>query len=375
MHLFSSSLHLPDDVAWKASYGYSPDIAGVLIAAYTSIRRGKGNVYGYLQAISLAVSSVKARMSRRQRLHLYFILAAGAGAGNWYNEALYWIDRAIPLAIQIEDTAAVLELLSLRMSFNRALLKLADAIEDCRACLEQLDAQREALGVDDPAARLHTHAQLATFAYFTGQPLLAESHLADARALASRVYEPHYDSATAEWVQAHLYRIYGEPERALRHVLGFYDDYINEALAVSRDRLEFFVADVALDWAEKLRSGTDRDAFLALSLPHLEMAERLAEESNDSPGQGLARLARIHYNRLSAANVERIARLEEVIHLGYEIDDVAIKAQAYTALGDEFAACRERESALNCYRTTLDILTHSQVGVLGISAKRALRRN
>lgn len=374
MHLFSSSLHAPDDAAWQASYGYSSDIANVLVAAYTAVRRGRGRLDGYLRAIALAMPSVKARMSRRQRMHLYFILATSAAANNWYDEALYWVDRAIALAIQLEDIAAELELLSLRASCNRALLKFVDAIEDCRDSLGQLDAQYEALGVDDPSARLQTHAQLATFGFFTAQPDLATLHLAEARALTPRVPHGQFESATAEWVQAHLYRTYGEYERALRHLLGIYDDYIREATIVSRERMEIFVADVALDWAEKLSPGTDRNAFLALCHAHLETAERLAHENDDQPGQGLAQLARIHYNRLSGANVERIARLEDVIHLGYTLDDVAIKAQAYTALGDEYAAIGERESALGCYRKTLDVLEYSQVTVLGTVAMRALWR-
>lgn len=372
MHLFSSSLHTPDDAAWKASYGYSSDIAGVLIAAYTAVRRGRGHLDGYLRAIALAMPSVKARMSRRQRMHLYFILATSAAANNWYDEALYWLDRALALAIHLEDIAAELELLSLRASFNRALLRLVDAIEDCRDSLGRLDAQFEALGVDDPSARLQTHAQLAMFAYFTSQPDLARLHLAEARALTPQVPNGQFESATAEWVQAHLYCTHGEYERALRHLLGIYDDYIEEATIVSRERLEIFIADVTLDWAEKLRPGSDRDAFLALSHAHLETAERLASESHDQPGQGLTQLARVHYNRLTGANAERIARLEEVIHLGYTLDDVAITAQAYTALGDEYAAIQERESSLGCYRKTLDVLEHSQVAVLGTTARRAL---
>lgn len=372
MYLFSSSLHIPDDAAWKDSHGYSPDIAGVLVAAYRAIARGKGAVRGYSQALSVALPSVKARMSRRQRLHLYFILATGAAAGAWYHEALYWIDRAIPLALQLEDSAAELELISLRISLNRAILHLVDAIEDCEYSLERLDALHDAIGIDDPAARLQTHAQLATFAYFTGQQFLAERHLLEARALAPRVHEPHYDSAAAEWVQAHLYRTYGEPERALRHVLGLYEAYIAEAHTISQDRLEFFIAEVAMDWAEKLPPGSDRDALLALSRPHLERSERLADESYDMPGQGLATLARVRFNRLSGANAQRVVSLEAVLHLGYSLDDVAIKAQAYTALGDEFAALDEGESARNCYRKTLDALEYSQVAVLGLPASRAL---
>ena len=227
--------------------------------------------------------------------------------------------------------------------------------------------------MDDSAARLQTVAQLATYAYFAGQPLLAEGCIRETRTLAAQVPHEDFDLASAEWVQAHLYRTYGEPERALRHALSFYNDYIREASDVSRDRLEFFLAEAALDWADMLPPGTDSDALVSLSLPHLQSAERLARESVDNPGQGLAQLARARYDRLSGGgNMQRLAALEAVAQLGTELGDIAIVAQAYTALGDEFAARQESASSLTCYHTTLDVLKGSQVAVLANPARRAL---
>jgi hypothetical protein len=372
MYVFTSSLHHPDDEDWKSSHGYSSAIAGVLTDAYRFIQLGNGAVQAFERAAAITEAHVKSRMSRRQRLHLYFILATAYAACDCFDEALGWIDRAIALAIQLKDVAAHCQLLSLRASVNRALLLFMDAINDRCTCLDLLDIQHAVLGVDDSAPRLQTYAQLATYAYFAGQPLLAEQSLEETRRLA--VHTPHedFDLASAEWVQAHLYHTYGEPERALHHVLAFYDQYISEASAISQDRFEFFIAEVTLDWARKLPPGTDRDALLALSLPHLETAEQLARESQDRPGQGLAQLARAHYRRLSGANAERIAGIEAVLRLGAELDDVAVVAQAYTALGDEFASSNDTASSLNCYQNTLHVLAGSQVNVLAIPARRAL---
>jgi hypothetical protein len=373
VYTFSSSLHTPDDTTWKASLGYSPTIAGALCDAYNVIRRGMGSVNAFEHAAAIVAPHLKARMSQRQRLRLYFVQTVTCAACDRFEDAIDWTDWGIDLAAQLDDMAAQCELLALRASCNRALLRFLDAISDRCSCLDLLDIQRDAGQVDDSAAELQTVAQLATYAYFAGQPLLAEGCIRKTRSLAAQVPHEDFDLASAEWVQAHLYRTYGEPERALHHALSFYNDYIREASDVSRDRLEFFLAETALDWADTLPPGTDRDALVSLSLPHLQSAERLAQESLDNPGQGLAQLARAHYDRLSGGgHMQRVAALEAVVRLGTELGDIAIVAQAYTALGDEFAARQESVSSLTCYHTTLDVLKGSQVAVLANPARRAL---
>lgn len=42
-------------------------------------------------------------------------------------------------------------------------------------------------------------------------------------------------------------------------------------------------------------------------------------------------------------------------------DDIALVAQTYMMLGNEFRARDERESGLYCYRAALDVLKHSEV--------------
>jgi tetratricopeptide (TPR) repeat protein len=375
MFTFASSLHHPDDPSWSQEFGYSIVARGILINAYVHIRDSKGGLSGFLRAASIVNPIVKSRMSYRQRLHAYYILTTAYAAGGWFDEALCWMDRAIMLALRLVDIKAQLELFAMRASISRALLRFEDAISDRKECLDLLDFHGDIFGMNSSLARLHTHSQIATYAYFLCQPELAKCALAQARALAACAHHGDFDLASAEWVQAHLYRTSGRPERALSHTLGFYSDYIGTASTVSRDRLEFFVAKTALEWASKLTVSSDRRAILTLALAHLNAAERLSHESLDRSGQCLANLARVHYNRLSdKPATNRIAQIESVIRIGAELGDVAVTAQAYTELADEYLWQEELESAIGCYRKTLDVLAGSQVTVLGVPARRALLR-
>jgi hypothetical protein len=372
MYSFASSLHCPDHVRWQDSRDYSSSVAEALVEAYQLIRSDKGQVQAFSHAAVILSPLTAAHMSARQRMHVCFILATATAACDEYELALAWLDEALSLASQLKDIDAQCELFWLRASFNRALLRYVDAIGDSCTCLDLLDVQREILGSEDSEARLHTYARLSAYAFFVGQPRLAERSLEEVRRLAAQSTHQRYDVAFAECTQAHLYNIYGQPERALSHILSFYDDYIREATPISRDRFETLLVQVSLAWADKLSQGTYREAVLALALPHLQMAERVAKQTQDIPGQGLAQLSRIHYQRLTGANVRRISSLEAVLRLGAELGDVALLAQAYTILGDDLVFSGNVQSSLNCYRSALRTLEGSQVNVYATIARRAL---
>jgi hypothetical protein len=128
-----------------------------------------------------------------------------------------------------------------------------------------------------------------------------------------------------------------------------------------------------LQLAVTLPAGSDRYALLELARPHIERAERLAKAAEDKPGQGLTQIVRAQYARLHGSSTDRVASIEAVIRFARDIDDVAVLAQARTALGDEYAARGEIESALTCYRATVEVVAASEVPVLAVPAQRALR--
>lgn len=374
MHVILSSLHRPDDSTWHNEYGYSPVMAHVLGQSYARIKRPPITANAFYEAGIMVLPYLKARMSFRQRMQLYFILAVAHAADNEYADARNCTDRALAIALRLEETADQVELLTLRASLNRAMLRFDEAVVDLRDRLDILDRQRDITGLDDTAIRLETFAHLGTYAFYMAKADVAERAIAEARALAPLVRDGQFAAATNEWVQAHLYRTQGKVERALFHILAIQDDYMSGANPVSQDRLEFFIADTALDWAGRLPPGSDRQAFIALAHPHLNNAERLAKDNADLPGQGLARLGRVRYSRLSRTMHDRIASIEWVIKLAKSQHDEGLLAQALTTLGDELADMGDMESSINAYRATLAALEGTQVPVLALPAQRALRR-
>ncbi len=372
--MLTCSLTRADDETWHDEPGYSLVLRQVLLHAYALVQAGRGQVSAYLRASLLLAPWREASMSLRQRMRLYFLFAMAQAAAGQYPLALFWIDEALPLAFALAAEGDQAELLFQRAAMNRAALFLREAAEDLRDYLALLDVSHDRLGIDDPAARLRALPHLATYEYFSAEFEAAEHHIAAARSLIPQVPGSTFEAAATEWVQADLDLLRGQPERALRPALSILEVYNREATPVSQERAEIFVAHTTLQLAATLPESSDRHALLQVARPHLERAEQLARQAKDRPGQGLTQLVRAHYTRLSGSISDRVATIEAVIRFARDIDDVAVLAQARTALGDEFAARGEIESALTCYRATVEVLAASEVPVLAVPAHRALRR-
>ncbi|HEX4713702.1 MAG TPA: hypothetical protein VH164_02115, partial [Ktedonobacteraceae bacterium] len=347
--MLTSSLTTVDDETWHDEPGYSDALHQLLVRAYALVKAGRGQVGAYLRASLLLEPWREASMSLRQRMRLYFLFALAQAAAGQYQLALFWIDEALPIAFALAAEGDQAELLFQRAAMNRAVLFLREAAADLRDYLAILDLAHDR-GVDDPAARLRALPNLATYEYFSADFAAAEQHIAAARTLIAQVPNAPFEAATTTWVQADLDLLRGQPERALRPALAILEVYNREATPVSQERAEIFVAQVALQLAVTLPAGSDRYALLELARPHLERAEQLAYAAADKPGQGLTRLVRAQYARLSRRSSDCIASIEAVIRFGHDINDVAIVAMAHTALGEEYAARGEIESALSCYR-------------------------
>ncbi len=371
--MIGRSLWRGDDEAWHDEPGYSQPVGQDLTRAYTLVRKGRGQVGAYLRASLLLEPWREQPMSLRQRMHLYFLFAMAQAAAGQHQYALFWIDEALPLAFALAADSDQAELLFHRAALNRAELFLREAAEDLRDYLAIVADTCDRTGIDDPAARLRALPHLATYEYFIAEFDAAEQHVAAARALIPQVANTTFEAATTEWVQANLDRLRGQPERALRPTLQIAQVYAQRATPVSQERAELFVAQTALELAGTLPGGSDRNAMIELARPHLERGEQLAQESEDKPGQGLAQLVRAQYFRLARSNSDQVAAIEAVIRLARDIEDVAVLAQAHTALGDEFAARDELEAALACYRETVAVVAGSEVPVLAVPAQRALR--
>lgn len=371
--MFDCSLQYPDEPWWADEEDYSSNVGILLTEAYATIERGNRTADAYRRAKELLDHWRDESMSRRQRMHVYYVIALANDAIGHNDEGLAWIDRALSLSLDLRSDYDQGELLSRRASMNRSGLFLASAAEDARDCLAIIDEHEGDLTTTEiNAARIQLLPQLAMYEFFIADFDATKLHIAEARKLIAQTPDMALAAAANEWVQANLDRLNRRPELALRPSIQICEIYAREGSAISRERAEILLAQSGLEFAESLPPGTDRHAMVALALPHIEQAEVLASMTFDKPGQALCELLRAHYDRLTGSNSNRVSRIAHVIQFADDIYDIAVSAQAHIMLGHEFAALGEIERAKICYQSTLDLVSGSEVPALGIPAQRAL---
>ena len=371
--MFQCSLLYPDEPWWADEENYNTYIALLLIKAYRKIEEHHASAEAYRQAMDIVGHMRDENMSRRQRMHIYYLIARANDVIGYSSQGIDWIDRTLPLAIELDSDYDRGELLFYRASMNRSALFLARAAEDARDCLAVIDEHDDDLSAtDSTTARIQLRPQLATYEFFIADFEAAKAHIAEARKLIAQTPDMSLPAAATAWVQANLHILNRQPERALRPSLEICDIYARKGNAASYERAEILAAQAALAFAQSLPTGTDRDSAIERALPHIKNAERLAQTLNDQPGQALCMLLEAHYARLANHNSGRRRLIGDVIQFADDIKDVAVLAQAHIMLGDEFAASGESEWANECYRATLEMLEGTEIPTLGIPARRAL---
>lgn len=372
----ASSLLTPDAEEWRDEADYSPEAAAALTRAYARIKRGGNQSAEYVWACVDLAPWLDQPVSAHQRMLLHFVFALGHAADGTFTSALIWLDRALDLAENLRAIADSLELLLLRSAFHRAISKCRDAIADLQQCLNLAQDWEESGGPFDLPFRFQVLAELARFEFYVGHFRRAEHRLRQAQRLIPSLPERReLGAANLTWVQAHLDRTRGQPDLALLPAIAVSEVYSRLAPPVSQDRIHVFVAATALDIAATFKDGpsaANRAPFLLLARQHLARTDQLVREAHDRNGRVLAQVMRARYNLLSGHTTDRVGALEKAIRTARHLEDEALLAEGLTALGDEFAARGERESALDCYRQVLDALNGSQIPALETFARRAL---
>jgi tetratricopeptide (TPR) repeat protein len=367
---------IPDHPDWHAEAGYSPTVARQLTLAYEPIRLGGRSLLSFVRAYAHVHHLPGAAMSRRQRLHVFHIIALAHAAVADYLEAEHWLDDTLDLADDLDDDGARIEILIVRGSVFRALLLLPDAIANVRACLEIMERLGDGLAPYEPWVQLDLSSQLAGFEFFMAEYEAAEGSIARARALIPATRARALEPASIEWVQALIYRQRGLPAPALVHGAAAAVVYTEQGHPVSASRIHTLVAETALDLAMGLPEGMDRSAQIKLAWPHIQLALQLARETHDETSRGLALLSRARYGRLAGRAEDEIATIERVVRSASWLDDPALLAQALTALGDALAG-REgvaAESALGRYHAALTALRGKNLRALEVWPRRGILR-
>lgn len=366
----------PDDISWIDNVNYSPPAATAMRAAFGRVAPpATPNPEDFLLACELIAPWLGRQMAARQRVRACFLFANTLEAERAYVRAITWIDEALNVAGQAKLIRELAELLSYRGKLLRAREKFRAAAEDLSASLALLSVQAGGDEAIDPALRVELLSQLATYQFFLRHYSEAARAARKARLVAAHVPAMKLESATALWVEAQIERTRGKSERALLTALTVAEVYEREASTTSQDRIQGYVAELALDLVGKVPGGSESDAgraYLTLAHKRIQQAERLARQTADRPGLGLVQLSRARESRLQKRAEDRVTSIERIIRTAQQLDDEGLLTQALTVQGDELAFLGETEQALNRYRGALDTVAGSEVPALGDPARRAL---
>jgi tetratricopeptide (TPR) repeat protein len=368
-------LLLPDAPTWRLDPDYSQALGTALAAAFARVPWLSAQPDDFLTACMMVAPALDAAMAPQQRIRVGFLFARAHQADHNYEPAIRWVDEILTVALRAQARAEFLELLAFQGILFRSAEKFQAAADNLEASLDLLYYHARDEAEVDSALELEFLAQLATYEFFLARFDQAIETTDLARRIMPRVSTKPLAAASVAWVQAHLDRLRGMPERALPLALQAAEVHAREASITSQDRIEAFVAEVALDLAERVPSGpsaTNRAPFLTLARTHRRRAEQLARAAHDLPGLALINLTRVRESRLRGRNEARVPILESVLTTARKLQDTALLAQALTTLGDELAAGTNSEQAKNCWRQALAALEGSEVPALRVLPQRAL---
>ncbi len=371
--MFDCSLDYPDQLWWRNEEDYNRSVAILLYQADIEIRKREHSAEAYRNAMRIIQDWRDEKMSLRQRMRIYYLIARANDAIGLTSKGIESVDHALSLAFELKSDFDVSKLLFHRARMNRSELFLARAAEDARDCMMIIDEHAAQLIAESVSSvRLQLLPQLATYEFYLSDFKAAKKHVAAARKLIAQTPDATLPAAATAWVQVNMDILKRRPGLALAPSLQICEIYALKGNPLSYERAEILAAQTALAFAESLPVGTHRNLAIEMALPHLAGAEHLAETLHDRPGQALCQLERAHFDRLANRNSGRKSMILGVIQFADDIDDVAVLAQAHIMLADEFTALGELEMANGCYRATLDLLRDTEVPALGIPARRVL---
>lgn len=373
-----SCLHVPDATTWHDDDAYSPSVARLLSDAHMRLSVLQQSTSSSVLSVlpdSLLRPALGWRMSKRQRLLTYYLLACSAVAREEFGDAITWIDEASSLATELLEVGALAELSWLRGSACQGLQRFADAADASWDYLVLLRDPRVGVGPDDVATEVETRVTVAKWEFLQGDYTLTESVLSEADALVFGRAEFEAFRLDIAWIRVMLHRWRGEASLAMPIAME-----VAEAPAIRNSpkacgRIETIVADLSMDRAETFTDDPAsyiRASCLTVAGKYLRSSEAALQDAQDVGGAAMARLARVRYSRMTGGNDDRLAMLGALEQIGRSTSDDSLVIQALTARGEELMARGEREPGLAAFRQAVDLARHSQVTAMGMRARRAL---
>lgn len=176
------------------------------------------------------------------------------------------------------------------------------------------------------------------------------------------------------WVWALLLRWRRQPNAALQALAQAMNLFETSEFKLDAARLYAVAADVAIDIAQDMPPGSTRDDFVDMAEKRANTAGAYASQQGDIAGVALADLAQCRIGRVRPNGESRVALISRTLDLSEHRlhGDIALRAQALTAMGDEYGAEGKSEEAADRYRAALAVLEGSEMAAMGAWARRGL---
>lgn len=365
-----------DDDAWDCP----PEKRRYLADAVRMLRHGPSPAW--LMAQRLADRCFTERIAPALHVRVRFVQSYASAQLGALEQACAYLDDALEVSLAIGNLAVFAELAYLHGLFDSRMQHASQAMSYFEMAVEALQSSTDAEPQRPATAELALDilTRLAAQCFLLGNYSSAQTTLADAKQLLT-TQPPHaVVAAPIEWTHALLERWRGNLALAFQHALranACYEAMNTDADYVAHARLRIVAADIALDLAEQaeLAAQSSRaERFVWLAQPLIRTAYEYLQGTPDTAGEQLALLSFVRLRRLQALTDDFRPLIEHIARSAQGGGDLPLLGQALTALGQDYAARGELDSALNLYRAALETLAHSQAPALQVWPRRALLR-
>ena len=383
--MFDSSLHYPDKPEWKHEPAYREEVAARLAGIFRIIDNPYFIDEPYQRAIEQADYCLSLPMSTRQRMVAHWAQSKGyIGLLEWRRSSDA-LDDAHDLAEDLNDLPSCAEIAYTNGRVCAADLNYESSGDYNALTLSHLSHLNTSERSPDPDFESHVNLNLASANFTLERNDDARTNLEQAKTLLDFLPidivqnpERFRHVANIYWVEAILERWFGQLPIAYNTALRAYDmysrlppdKYLNEIATIGG-----VIAETAIDLADSLSKdpySTARRTYLAVARSYIELAAKAANSGQNDLTAGITLLTHARF----LAAVGRTAEAEHYVEVAdmtaNEQQNLAIAIQARTTRGRIYALCGEKNRALNCFQTALELARSSALPALGIWARREL---
>lgn len=377
-----SSLHIPDDDAWRQRRNYIPALADALRYVYFLLHSAAEQEDVYFQAYAALVPFRTRILCHEQRLRLDYALALAYAGEQSPTQALDAIRRALEAAEELQDESTLVELAFLAGALAHGAQQHELAFGHYTDALDMLRHLNRDGVAADPMLEMDLTLRLGWRACDIGRFSQGLRYLDEAYTL--RTQWPSTNPSHAawlSWLDAQLtYVVRANPARALAMARPAARLLLEIEQPLNAGRAHTFMAECAIELARTSSAQEDPQAALNIARDATKQAGLLARKASDAIGGEIARLAALQMARVERArrgdsdSINQMATLERALRTAEKLDDMALIGRVETAMGDELAAHGDWSTARLMYAQARSRLEEHNLGGLAFWPRRAMRQ-